>query len=182
LSDVQARAYYDADRVAPAAPGGDGSARAGSGSGGGAVAGAGSPSDPDFAGVYRERRHVTFGGSGRGPDVIDRLSGPLEELVAAATARRNGDGSIDLVLNTTEVRRGGTAAITLPCLVPCPTCGGVAQKNRLWCARCEFAGTVVDEVTVCISIPRHVAEGTAFRVAVDPTGSTPSLRLRIRYQ
>jgi molecular chaperone DnaJ len=180
LSDAQARAYYDAGRAAPADTARDAWARAGSGVGAGTDAG--NPSDPDFAGVYRERRHVTFGGSGRGPDVIDRLSGPLEELVAAATARRNGDGSIDLVLNTTEVRRGGTAAITLPCLVPCPTCGGVAQKNRLWCARCEFAGTVVDQVTICISIPRHVAEGTAFRVAVDPTGSTPSLRLRIRYQ
>jgi molecular chaperone DnaJ len=178
LSDAQTRAYYDADRVPPAAPGREASARTGSGVG----VGGGDSSDPDFAGVYRERRHVTYGGSGTGPDVIDRLSGPLDQLVAAATARRNSDGSIELVLNPAEVQRGGTAAITLPCLVPCPTCGGVAQKNRLWCARCEFAGTIVDEVTICIAIPRHVAEGTGFRVAVDPTGTTPSLRLRIRYQ
>jgi DnaJ-class molecular chaperone len=170
LSDGVARAAYDARRAAA------GLTAAATGK-----TGSGSPGDPDNAGPYRERRHVTFGGSGTGPDVIDRLSGPLDKLIASAAARRHADGSLDLLLNAAEIRRGGTAAITLPCRIPCRTCGGVAQKNRLWCTRCEYEGTIVEEVTVCVPFPPHVADGTGFRVAVDPIGEEPSLRLRIKH-
>ena len=170
LSDGHARALYDRGRD------GDAPGRADRTSGGG-----GDPTDPDFAGPYRERRHVTFGGTAAGPHVIDRVSGPLERLIAEAIVRRQGDGSLDLLLTAAEVRRGGTAAITLPCRIPCPTCGGVAETNRLWCARCQFAGTIVEDVTICIAIPPHVPDGTGFRVTVDPTGEAPSLRLRVRH-
>lgn len=169
LSDGDARAQYDRGR----GPGGP--ARAGAASGGG------DPRDPDFAGPYRERRHVTFGGTSAGPHVIDRVSGPLERLMAEAIVRRQSDGSLDLRLTAAEVQRGGTAAITLPCRIPCTTCGGVAESNRLWCARCQFAGTIVEDVTICIAIPPHVRDGTGFRVTVDPTGEAPSLRLRVRH-
>jgi DnaJ-class molecular chaperone len=170
LSDGVARAAYDAGRSA-------GSARPPATG----KSGPGAPGDPDNAGPYRERRHVTFGGSGTGPHVIDRLSGPLEQLIASAAARRHADGSLDLLLNASEIQRGGTAAITLPCRIACRTCGGVAQKNLLWCTRCEFEGTIVEEVTVCVPIPPHVADGTGFRVTVDPIGDAPSLRLRIKH-
>ena len=169
LSDGDARAQYDRGRHTARA------ARAGEASGHGDRA------DPDFAGPYRERRHVTYGGTGTGPHVIDRVSGSLEKLIAETIVRRHGDGSLELLLNTAEVQRGGTAAITLPCTIPCTTCGGVAQHNRLWCTRCQFAGTVVEDVTICIAIPPHVPDGTGFRVTVDPTGEAPSLRLRVRH-
>jgi molecular chaperone DnaJ len=177
LSDGGARAQYDRGRAGPrpARGGGDGDGD------GHAGAGAGDPGDPDFAGPNRERRHVTYGGTGAGPHVIDRVSGPLDRLIADAVVRRQGDGSLDLLLTAAEVRRGGTAAITLPCRIPCHTCGGVAEKDRLWCTRCQFAGTVVEDVTICIAIPPHVPDGTGFRVTVDPTGDVPSLRLRVRH-
>ena len=173
LSDGPARARYDAIRAQTSA-----AARPAMTT---EHTNGGHPGDPDFAGPYRERRHVTFGGSSSGPDVIARISGSLEDLLAQAVARRQADGSLDLLLTKAEGRRGGMAAITLPCRVPCTTCGGVAEKNRVWCARCEFAGTVVEEVTVCVRIPAHVADGTGFRVAIDPMNDTPALRVRIKY-
>src|SRR5579872_6173144 len=106
LSDPLARQRYDAGRAGTGA-------RAG-----GHGTGSGDPGDPDFAGPYRERRHVTFGGSGVGPDVIERLSGPIDQLIAQAVVERRSDGSIDVLVNAAERRRGGTAAITLPHRIP----------------------------------------------------------------
>lgn len=112
------------------------------------------------------------------PDVIARLAGPLEALVARAAARRGPDGLIELVLTRTEARQGGTAALGMPLDVPCPTCGGCAQPGTLWCVRCEFQGTVREDVTVCIGIPPLVADGATFTVHVDPNGAAP-LRVRV---
>lgn len=177
LSDAAARARYDADRRQGAGrfPGGAPAWNASAG------AGASAGFDPDFAGPYRERRHVTVGGPARPADLIDRLSGSLDQLIARAVARRSADGTIELLVSAAELRQGGTVAINLPCRIPCTTCGGVAQKNRVWCMRCEFAGAITEEITVCVRIPRHVADGTGFSVAVDPVNDTPALRVRVRH-
>jgi len=113
-------------------------------------------------------------------DLIPRLAGALDVLVARGAARRHPDGSLELLVTAAEAARGGTAAIGWPMRVPCPTCGGCAQAGSIWCARCEFAGTVPEEVTVCISIPPAVSDGASFTVHVDEIDDTPPLRLRVR--
>jgi DnaJ-class molecular chaperone len=71
-------------------------------------------------------------------------------------------------------------AIGLPLLIPCPTCGGCAQPGRLWCVRCEFEGSVREEVTVCLAIPPSVPDGATFTVHIDPRDAVPLLRVKVR--
>jgi len=113
-------------------------------------------------------------------DLIDRLCGPLEALVARAVARQLDDGAVELRLLATEAARGGTAAIDTSVEIVCPTCFGSAHPGRLWCVRCEHAGRVRENLTVCIPIPPSVADGAAFVIATDADGRAPPLRVRIR--
>jgi DnaJ-class molecular chaperone len=114
-------------------------------------------------------------------DLIARLAGSLEALIARGAARRADDGIIELLLTSDEVARGGTAALGVWVQVPCPTCGGCAQVGSIWCVRCEFAGTVPDEVTACIALPAEVADGATFSVRFDELAEeAPPLRVRVR--
>jgi DnaJ-class molecular chaperone len=62
----------------------------------------------------------------------------------------------------------------------CPTCFGLARPGRLWCRRCEHAGTVHEPITVCIPIPAGVTDGATFTVPTAPDGRAAPLRVRIR--
>ena len=46
--------------------------------------------------------------------------------------------------------------------------------------RCEFEGSVPDEVTVCIAFPAAVADGATFSVRFDMAEDVPPLRVRVR--
>jgi DnaJ-class molecular chaperone len=148
-------------------------------------------SDPIARSVYDARlaeRHGAPGtraGSSAGVDGVDdliaRLAGSLESLIARGAARRTTDGTIELLLTADEVARGGAAAVGVRLQVPCPTCGGCAQAGSIWCVRCEFAGTVPDEVTACIAFPAEVADGATFSVRFDDLADeAPPLRVRVR--
>jgi DnaJ-class molecular chaperone len=113
-------------------------------------------------------------------NLLQRLSGPLEALLAAEVARRSPDGIVELLLTSEEAAFGGTAIIEASVEVCCPTCGGTAQPYVLWCRRCEYAGAVIDQVAFRFEIPAWVTDGTAFTFASDPTGLSPPLRLRLR--
>lgn len=112
--------------------------------------------------------------------LMARLSGPLEVLVGRSAARRSADGLVELLLSPPEALAGGTAALELPVEITCPTCGGVAAMNRVWCRRCEYAGSVVDTVAVAVEIPPGVADRTCYVFATDPSGQFPPLRVRVR--
>jgi molecular chaperone DnaJ len=113
-------------------------------------------------------------------DLVARLSGPLDVLLGRSAARRGADGVIELLLNQAEALAGGTAALEVPVEVTCPTCGGVAAVHRVWCQRCEYAGSVIDVVAVAIDIPPAVADRTGYVFPTDPSGNHPPLRVRLR--
>ena len=78
-------------------------------------------------------------------------------------------------------RRGAARRPLTPSVeIVCPTCFGGAHAGRLWCVRCEHAGRVRENLTVCIPIPPSVADGAAFVIATDAEGRSPPLRVRIR--
>jgi molecular chaperone DnaJ len=129
--------------------------------------------DARLATAERQQRHAR-------QQVIERLAAPLDALIARATARQYTDGLIELLLTRAEAAQGGVAAIALPVRLPCPTCGGCAQPGSIWCVRCEFEGSVREEVTVCIAIPPAVADGATFTVRVDRHDAVPPLRVRVR--
>jgi molecular chaperone DnaJ len=118
--------------------------------------------------------------SHRVDDLIDRLCGPLDGLIERKVARHAADGMLELLLEAHEAAAGGTAAIDTAVDVVCPTCYGGARAGELWCARCDYAGTTREIVTVCIPIPPEVGDGAAFMVATDPAGRAQPLRVRIR--
>lgn len=175
LSDTAARADYDQRlRAAESTRFGRPAARRGAG-------------DATEGDVYGPGGKITWRRRGGGDatrarvdDLIDRLCGPLEALVARAAARVDEDGAVELCLQADEAARGGTAAIDTSVEITCPTCLGGAHPGRLWCRRCEHAGRVRENLTVCIPIPASVANGAAFIVATDAGGQAPPLRVRIR--
>jgi molecular chaperone DnaJ len=112
--------------------------------------------------------------------IIARLAAPLRTLVARGVARERPDGVVELLLTTEEARAGGHAALGVPLRVACPTCGGCAAKDRVWCVRCEFEGHIVDDVTALLAIPADVNDGATFTVRLDPEGVVPSLRVCVR--
>ena len=99
----------------------------------------------------------------------------------ARRARERPDGVIELRLTLDEVREGGHAAIGLPVRVPCPTCGGCADRNRVWCRRCEFEGAILDDVTVALALPPGIGDGTTFTVPLDAEGEARTLRVCVRH-
>jgi molecular chaperone DnaJ len=116
----------------------------------------------------------------RRDDLVARLSGPIDVLMGRSAARRAADGIIELLLNSAEQARGGTAAIEVPVEITCPTCAGVASVHSVWCSRCEYAGQVTEVVAIAVDIPAAVPDRTTFVFATDPAGNFPPLRVRVR--
>jgi molecular chaperone DnaJ len=113
------------------------------------------------------------------PDLLPRMTGTVDELVSARAARYEG-GTLELLLTATEAASGGTAIVTLPLRVLCPTCGGVARAGRVWCRRCEFAGEVDEAAGVRIRIPRAVPDGfMAAATVARSIAATPKVRIRV---
>src|ERR1022692_3508409 len=111
--------------------------------------------------------------------LLPRLTGTLEQLVAARIARVDPSGALELDLSVAESASGGTAIVTLPLRILCPTCGGVASPRGVWCRRCEYEGQVTEAVPVRIPIPPIAREGHTFSVAAGRPGA-PAQRVRIR--
>jgi molecular chaperone DnaJ len=112
--------------------------------------------------------------------VIARLAAPLRALVESGIARQRVDGVFELVLLPEEARAGGHAALGVPLRMPCPTCGGCATRDHVWCARCEFEGQIVGDVTALLAIPAGVRDGMTFTVRFDDVGDHAPLRVCVR--
>jgi molecular chaperone DnaJ len=112
-------------------------------------------------------------------DLLSRVSGPLETLVAAGVATVDPDGIVELRLSPAEATSGGTARVTMSLPVPCPTCGGIARRGGVWCRRCEYAGEITTAVAVRIQIPPDVRHGAMTVGISDAGGKPPAVRLTI---
>lgn len=112
--------------------------------------------------------------------LLTRFAAPLRTLVERGVARERADGVFDLLLLPEEARAGGHAALGVPMRMPCPTCGGCATRERLWCVRCQFDGHIVDEITALIAIPAGVRDGVTFTVRFDDAGEAAPLRVCVR--
>jgi len=113
------------------------------------------------------------------PNVLPRVSGPLDRLQAAGVARLASDGLLELSLNAAEAAVGGSAVVEMPLRILCPTCGGVASPRGVWCVRCEHAGTVTDSVPVVVPIPRAARDGMVITANLRKPGVAQQ-RARIR--
>lgn len=113
---------------------------------------------------------------------LPRLSGALDALLAAGVARNLADLAIELWLLDHEAATGGVAAIDAVVAVVCPTCSGIAEAGVLWCRRCDYAGSVMEQVTFTLVVPSNVRDGLTFSFETDPSHRHPPLRIRLRHQ
>jgi molecular chaperone DnaJ len=113
------------------------------------------------------------------PNLVARLSGPLESLIAAGRARVDADGVLELQLTADEAARGGTAVVEMPLPILCPTCGGVASPRGVWCRRCEHAGRVTETVPVEVRFPAEARDGLMVTAALRQAAVVPP-RARLR--
>jgi molecular chaperone DnaJ len=112
-------------------------------------------------------------------DILSRVSGPLEALVAAGVATVDADGVLELRLSPAEAASGGSAVVTMSLRVPCPTCGGIARRGGVWCRRCEYAGEITAPVRVRVQIPPAARHGAVTVGISEAGGSPPRVRLAI---
>jgi molecular chaperone DnaJ len=113
------------------------------------------------------------------PNLLPRLSGPLERLTESGAAELAADGVLELHLNAAEAARGGTALVELPLPIVCPTCGGVARPGGVWCRRCEHAGRVTEKVAMVVAIPPAARDGLVVTATLRQGGGSPQ-RARLR--
>jgi molecular chaperone DnaJ len=113
-------------------------------------------------------------------EVIARLSGALDDLLARGLARRLANGLLEVELAVDEAREGGTIAIDAVVKAVCPTCSGLAERGVLWCRRCEHEGTIVESVTFAVDVPAGVNDRTTFSFAAGASDAPSGLRVRVR--
>jgi molecular chaperone DnaJ len=113
------------------------------------------------------------------PNILARVSGPIDRLKEVGVARMTADGLLELLLNAAEAAAGGSAVVEMPLKILCPTCGGVASPRGVWCVRCEHAGTVTDSVAVVVPIPRAARDGMIVTANMRSAGVAQQ-RARIR--
>jgi molecular chaperone DnaJ len=166
LANPTARAAYDAHIVERSGFGGRPS-----------DAGAGASDDLDWR---VSAIGWTASWSKRVPDLLPRLTGPLDDLCAARAARLQPGATVELHLTAAEAASGGTAIVTMPLRILCPTCGGVARAGGVWCRRCAHEGYVTDAVLVRVPIPRAVPDGfLAAAVVARAAAAPPRVRIRV---
>jgi molecular chaperone DnaJ len=114
------------------------------------------------------------------PNLVPRLSGPLESLLASGSAQVDADGVLELHLTAAEAARGGTAVVEMALPIFCPTCGGVASPRGVWCCRCEHAGRVTEMVPVEVRFPAQARDGLVVTAALRQAAVVqPRARLRV---
>lgn len=142
-------------------------------------------SNPEARAAYdtlqHRAEHVGRPARSRGRSLA-RVSGRLQDLMAAGLIRRAADGTYEVALTAAEAEQGGVVELDVPLVVWCAMCGGVARPNGVWCRRCEFAGTVREEIAVDIAIAPAVVTGGPWLFVVNAQG-VPGLvePLRIRF-
>ena len=152
LSNPVARAAYDRRRGAPArSPG---------------VPSGGATSAPPAA----TRR--------RAPGVmLQRLSGPLNALLACGVARRAEGEVIELFLNAQEVSDGGMVTISMRVPVRCPECAADAAGS---CARCGTKRTVDELFSAWLAVPPGVTDGAVLTPSALLPGMVRPVSFRVR--
>jgi len=143
-------------------------------------------SDPTERAAYDRQRGVSVrseaGASAprrRAPSVLlQRLSGPLNSLLACGVARRAEEDVIELFVTAEEASQGGMVTISMRVLVRCPRC---AADSTAACAHCGAQRTVEELFSAWLALPPEVAEGTVLAPSVLLRGMIRPVSFRVRF-
>jgi hypothetical protein len=98
-------------------------------------------------------------------ELLQRLSGPLDALVACGVARRVDEGLVEIYVDDEERTRGGMITISMRVPVRCSSCLGAA------CARCGGTGAIQALYSAWLALRPGVADGTV----LEPSASLPDM-------
>ena len=113
----------------------------------------------------------------RAPGVLlQRLSGPLNALLACGIARFAEANVVELLVESGEAESGGMVSISMRVLVRCPAC---TDDGLVACLCCRGAGTVADLFNAWLAIPPGVVDGSLLLPSALLPAMTQAVQFRI---
>jgi hypothetical protein len=109
--------------------------------------------------------------------LLQRLSGPLNALLAGGVARRAEGDVIELFLNAQEASVGGMVTISMRVQVRCPACAADAPGS---CARCGTKCTTDELFSAWLAVPPGVADRAVLTPSVLLRGMVRPVSFRVR--
>lgn len=136
-------------------------------------------SDPALRAEYDRRRGIArHSGRRRAPGVmLQRLSGPLNSLLACGVARRAEEDVIELSITEKDASTGGMVRISMRVLVHCPACAAGAAGP---CPRCEGSRVVHELFSAWLAVPPDVTDGAVLKPSVLLRGMIRPVFFRVR--
>ena len=87
----------------------------------------------------------------------------------------------ELILTPEEARRGGLLPFGLPCVEPCPRCGGSGEDWSFYCRACSGTGIVERRRVLTVRLPARMRSDTILEAPLSGYGiDNLYLRLRVR--
>jgi molecular chaperone DnaJ len=115
----------------------------------------------------------------RAPGVmLQRLSGPLNSLIACGNARRAEADVIELFVNAREAAEGGMVTISMRVPVRCQAC---SPETAASCTRCGGAGSTEELFSAWLAVPPEVADGTVLIPSAQLRGMLRPVSFRVRH-
>jgi hypothetical protein len=107
-------------------------------------------------------------------EMLWRLSGSLNQLLATGIARRTGDDLFELVIDEDEAAQGGMVRISMWVRVICQACADGAAA----CSICDATRAVDELYSAWLAVPPGVASDTVLL----PTVLLPGMARPVRFQ
>ncbi len=96
-------------------------------------------------------------------------------------SRRKSHSHVEITLSRAEAWEGGNITLPFPISSPCPFCGGEGTVELFPCPMCGGVGQITEHLSVQISIPPRVADGTILKVPIPRrTGTLHTLVVLVR--
>jgi hypothetical protein len=108
--------------------------------------------------------------------LLQRLSGPLNALLACGVAQYAEDDVIELFVGEQEAAQGGMITISMRVPVRCPACAGASAS----CARCGMTGAVEELFSAWLAVRPGIATGTVLTPSVLLPGMLQPVAFRVR--
>ena len=143
-------------------------------------------SDPVARAAY-DRRRAASAATSKPPSaplrpapavLLQRLSGPLNGLLACGVARQAEDDVIELYLNAEEIAEGGMVTISMAVPVRCTACAAGATGS---CPRCGTKRTVHELFSAWLAVRPGVADGAVLTPSSLLPGMVRPVSFRVRF-
>ncbi len=146
-------------------------------------------SDPVARAVYDKRRGISRAPKPapppdapigrRAPGVLlQRISGPLNILLARGVVRESDDKIYELLLDAHEISEGGMVTISMRVPVTCDAC---AANPSAPCAVCGDTRVVEDLFAAWLAVRPGVADGTILTPSARLPGMVEQVLFRVRH-